>query len=195
MIPFYLVLAHLTADFLLQPQSLLKLKERSLWGVALHACIHAALSILFLLPFLGEAIVWISIGIVTAAHAIIDHIKLRVQSRTARYIYPFFIDQIFHFIVIFAVILGFSLYTRATPEFAPLWLYKMYINPFVPVVLEVIVFITAVYDIARFQVKLEKNNRSTFHFDVRTNASKLVYTALIFFIFAFVSAVLGVLIS
>jgi hypothetical protein len=157
MIPFYLVLAHLAADFVFQPKALVKFKERSFWGVMIHAGIHVFLSLILLIPFLNDFNVWLAVFIIGIVHLIIDQGKISIQVKTDKYLYPFLLDQFFHFLAIFSVVLYFGLHLVELTSFEPNWIFITYNNPLFPVLLQILVFVTVVIDIARFQVKREKN--------------------------------------
>lgn len=180
MIPLYLVLGHLAADFILQPHSLVKLKEKSFTGVIAHACVHLLISMLFLLPFFNNPIVWIAILIITVSHAIIDQGKISLQLRTDQYLYPFALDQFFHFSVIFAVILALKLQNLQIPDIGQTWIATLYGNQNFPIFLMILVFVTSVYDIMRFQLQLEENRNSKYKFNFKKLASRILVAGAVF---------------
>jgi len=96
-----LVLAHLLGDFLLQPDSWVKAKERNkirAWQLYLHTFLHFALLMLFIWEL--EFIKWALL--LTLSHFIVDVMKLYLQkSQTKRR--WFFIDQSIHLIFIVAI--------------------------------------------------------------------------------------------
>jgi len=74
-----LFLAHLVADFLLQPNWLVQWKEKHVFGVIVHAAAHAAVMVLFLLPFRPE--VFVMILIIALLHGLIDQAKITYQKK------------------------------------------------------------------------------------------------------------------
>lgn len=87
-----LFIAHLLADFLLQPTWLVKWKKRSPKGITAHTLIHAAILTILIIPqtFLTIAIVLI----IAFTHGIIDHIKIRMPKKSFESTFAF--DQIVH---------------------------------------------------------------------------------------------------
>lgn len=104
-----LILAHLIGDFLLQPRSWVKDKQKKKLKspkLYLHILIHFAL--LFLIVW--DVSLWpllVSVGIL---HFIIDAIKLILQNKATRRNW-FFIDQALHIISIF---ITYYIFTEAT---------------------------------------------------------------------------------
>lgn len=96
-----LFLAHLIGDFLLQPASWIRAKEEkklAAWQLYFHAFIHGALS--FLLVWRADFV--IAALLIVAIHFIIDVFKVSIQrDKTKRVL--FFIDQLLHFISLYAI--------------------------------------------------------------------------------------------
>ncbi|MFD2550641.1 DUF3307 domain-containing protein [Bizionia sediminis] len=104
-----LILAHILGDFILQPKSWVKNKEKNkLKSVVLyaHVALHAAL--LFLL--IWDFSYWPLILMLSVLHLIIDAVKLIFQTKATKRIW-FFIDQALHLTAIFVV---FLLYTNTS---------------------------------------------------------------------------------
>lgn len=93
-----LFLSHLVADFLLQPDWLVALKQKKVSGVMIHSGIHAAVLTLFLMERLAEALPVLII--ITISHGLIDFAKISYQKRNASSVATFLIDQIAHFTVL-----------------------------------------------------------------------------------------------
>lgn len=96
-----LILAHLLGDFLLQPDSWVKAKEKrkiKAWQLYLHIFLHFALLMLFVweLEFLKWAL------LLTLSHFIVDVMKLYFQNSQTKRRW-FFIDQGIHFVFIIVV--------------------------------------------------------------------------------------------
>ncbi len=100
-----LILAHLLGDFVLQPTRWVEKKtdqKHRIEYLLLHAGVHLALLLLILL--FSTQYVWGIVAIVVS-HFIIDWLKL-----TIKILHPtalFFIDQLLHFLVIFAVVYAY----------------------------------------------------------------------------------------
>ena len=96
-----LILAHLIGDFFLQPQKWVKDKEKkklkSIW-LYIHVAIHIALMFLIVWD-LSYTYLILSIGL---SHLIIDGLKLIIQRKKTKRLF-FFIDQLFHLILLFAL--------------------------------------------------------------------------------------------
>lgn len=106
-----LFVAHLIGDFLVQPTVLVRWKERSVLGIAVHAGTHGLVMALFLMP--TQVTTWLIIGAITLAHGIIDQTKVSHQRHSKGFETGFLIDQIAHFVCIaIAVRLGVN-----APEF------------------------------------------------------------------------------
>ncbi|MDR6300766.1 DUF3307 domain-containing protein [Mesonia maritima] len=96
-----LILAHLVGDFLFQPYNWVKEKEREKLAspkLYLHVLIHLLLYFLVVWDFS----IWYIPVIISATHLIIDGLKLSLQTEKTKRLF-FFIDQLLHFAVIFAV--------------------------------------------------------------------------------------------
>lgn len=104
-----LVLAHLIGDFILQPKSWVKSKEKKKLKspkLYLHVGIHLAL--LFLIVW--DVSYWPLLLIIGILHFIIDAIKVLFQKKKNKRPW-FFMDQLLHIISIFA---AYFIYTETT---------------------------------------------------------------------------------
>ncbi|MEA1876646.1 MAG: DUF3307 domain-containing protein [Bacteroidota bacterium] len=93
-----LILAHLIADFILQPKAWVEDKERNKSRSAflyLHSLLHGVISLLIL----WDLELWIIAVIIAASHMIIDLIKAYSQNKAKQTVW-FIIDQIAHLLVI-----------------------------------------------------------------------------------------------
>ncbi len=96
-----LILAHLVGDFLFQPYTWVKEKERKKLAsnkLYFHVGIHLLLNFLFL----WNLSLWYIPLIIAVTHLGIDTWKLSFQNEKNRRLL-FFLDQLFHFLVIFAL--------------------------------------------------------------------------------------------
>ena len=94
---FYLLFAHLAADFLLQPSSLIKWKFKSWKGVFVHAAIHFGSYVLIFLPFLFDGKILLILLGIALSHFCVDVWKVKLELRDHRYVRSFVTDQLLHF--------------------------------------------------------------------------------------------------
>src|SRR5665213_3475895 len=101
-----LLMAHLVGDFLLQPASWVKAKEEKkllAWQLYAHALIHGVVVLIILWD--RQFILWACLIVVV--HLIIDAAKSLLQNRKNQR-WLFFIDQLLHFISIYAIWLWYE---------------------------------------------------------------------------------------
>lgn len=98
-----LLVAHLVADFLIQPKRMVAAKLARSWrsgALYLHIAIHIACSFLFLWSF--ESWVWVLL--LGASHLLIDLMKIHLNNRFPKYDSTWFtLDQALHIGMIFLV--------------------------------------------------------------------------------------------
>lgn len=101
MIFLYAILAHLIADYLLQPAILVDWKNRSLRGVFMHASIHFLVTTLLLYLLTGNyRVIFLSIGI-SIAHFCIDTVKAHYEKSKRNHYFDYWLDQLCHYSSIF----------------------------------------------------------------------------------------------
>jgi hypothetical protein len=108
-----LLLAHLLADFPLQPLWLVRSK-RFFWGLAVHGTVH----FLTLLLVVGSArgVVWPQLLALALIHFTNDVLKYRFGSRRPGWVTaPYFIDQAVHIVSVLAVANRIGMLTPALP--------------------------------------------------------------------------------
>lgn len=93
-------LAHIVADFLLQPKWLVEWKEKSGRGIAVHGLIHALALVAVLVPRRFD--VFVLVIAVALAHGLIDTVKIRWQKKAAAFNLFFVVDQLAHLAVLAA---------------------------------------------------------------------------------------------
>ncbi len=145
---FYFLLIHFLADYPLQSNALIKLKVKSYLGVFLHCCIHLALLILILFPFLHLQNVWIGIGVIFITHNIIDFIKIKLDKKYPnRRLIHYAIDQITHLAIIsfIAIIYLKNISPRFTGGFM-----DFYLDQSVVLYALILVLVTYFYDVTRY---------------------------------------------
>lgn len=97
------MLAHLVADFLLQPYELVKLKSRPV-GLGIHAAVHGAVTALFAVSFLPRW--WLALSLLVAAHYLLDWLKVAwMPSAGPASLAVFLGDQAAHLAVLGVVVL------------------------------------------------------------------------------------------
>lgn len=96
-----LVFAHLLGDFLLQPDSWVKAKEKqklAAWQLYLHTLIHFAL----IMVLVNDLTFWKWALLLAAFHLITDIAKLFLQNKKTKQLW-FFVDQIVHLLFIYMI--------------------------------------------------------------------------------------------
>src|SRR5258706_6086963 len=109
-----LTLAYLVGDFLLQPRSWVKAKEKSklrAYSLYLHALLHGIL--IMLLVWDWTFLPWAAL--LTFVHLAIDATKL-LQKKETETIY-FFADQLLHFLSIYLIVWWYLGYAVGNPVF------------------------------------------------------------------------------
>lgn len=96
-----LFIAHLIADFLLQPKWLADWKVKSLGGVIVHSLIHGLVLFALLLP--NRMPLWLAIVVLAILHGVIDQVKISYQNKNGEEEFGFSLDQFAHFIILAAV--------------------------------------------------------------------------------------------
>lgn len=92
-----LLLAHLTADFLLQPDWVFRIKSRHRWGVLLHGGIVGLTTFLLAAPYLSSARVITLLICALIIHIFQDKAKIIFASQVARdNLWTFLLDQFLH---------------------------------------------------------------------------------------------------
>ena len=101
-----LFLAHLIGDFLLQPYSWVKAKEKrklGAWQLYCHALLHG----LLILLLVWDWSFWKWALLIATVHLLIDAVKIEIQkAKTKRAL--FFIDQLFHVASIYIIWLWYQ---------------------------------------------------------------------------------------
>ncbi|GEM_PF-3833131 len=106
-----LFLAHLVADFLLQPKWLVEWKEKNHRGVVIHALLHAFAMVVVLVP--RQPDVFALIAGIALTHGLIDSIKIRYQRKKKNFEGLFLADQLAHLFIL----IGASFLLPSIPAF------------------------------------------------------------------------------
>lgn len=100
-----LFLAHILGDFVFQPYTLVKFKEQSNKGIALHAAIHFALLCLLWWP--THYLLFFGYLAVALVHGVIDREKITLQKKGMGFGKGFFGDQVLHFLTLYVLMITF----------------------------------------------------------------------------------------
>lgn len=120
-----LLFAHLVSDFLLQPNALIKWKNRSAWGVFLHAFIVFSISALVLSPYLSVTGVIPVLFLAALLHFVQDNCKI-ASDRGGKpdFVRHFLLDQLGHLLVVALTALALNRLLADSPIGAP-WAYLL----------------------------------------------------------------------
>lgn len=142
---FYLILAHLLADFPLQPPKLVFYKQKTYQGVILHALIFLGLSLIFLFPYLKFTETWLILILLALSHAFIDQAKINYQLLSDKHMRLFFLDQFFHFLFL----IGAGLSLKNLPIIFPstYFFQNIYLNTDLITYFSLLIFVIYVVDI------------------------------------------------
>lgn len=182
----YLILSHLLGDFVLQPSWMVKWKMRNIWGVIVHVLVHFILMVLILLPFMinGEIEIIYPIIIVAIIHFIIDRSKISYDLKHDSKVKPFVIDQLLH---IFTIIFATVLFSDISPNFPHNNFYKIYLNPNVLYFIAILIFITEVIEIYKFQLEREKNSKAKLKLNSKNISIRVAVFTILYLIFMLLS--------
>jgi hypothetical protein len=101
-----LILAHLIADFILQPEELYRLKVRSSLGQWLHVLIHGLVSLALLYPYLNEPVIWVFVAGIVLVHLAQDLTKYFLMKKISANTFLYFMtDQLCHGLVLSTIFL------------------------------------------------------------------------------------------
>jgi hypothetical protein len=143
----YLIVAHLLADFTLQPKKLVQYKYKSILGNLLHVAIFVLLAILLLIPYLEFWQTWAVIGGIALVHFITDAIKIKTSYNSRFYTIPFLIDQFVHLV---SLVIGGLILRNLYVEFR---LDSLYLNAYVWITVLIAIYLAFVFYIIFIQKK------------------------------------------
>lgn len=184
----YLLLSHLLADFVFQPEALVRWKHKDWKGIFVHALIQFVTSLVFFWPFLVTFNVW-GVGMLfvnAALHFMMDRDKIKMEKHDRRYVRLFFLDQIFHIAVLVAAAMGLA-WVLKSDLFSVSELYQFFGN-FLPFAIYLIVAVlsTYVYEIVKFQYTRLRGGTSL-KFNYKHMFVRLMVLSLIFGLALFLS--------
>ena len=155
----YLIFAHLVADFILQPASLVRWKMVSKKGVFVHVLVHFLVNFVILLPFLMKGYYWLLIVIlyISFAHFWIDEAKINYDLTHDKKTKPFVVDQLLHLL---AILLAFFFIGEIPLELPNTRFHEVYSNINIIIFLSFLIFISSAIEIYRFQKEKDKNKKA-----------------------------------
>jgi hypothetical protein len=160
MVVLELVLAHLLGDFVFQSNDLIHRKYKSWLGVAEHVCIITLFTVLFLFPFWNQIYMWQTASLIFGVHFVQDLLKIKYDihfNAQKKSTIPFFLDQIFHFSLIFALAPGFN---SLAPLPLPGWISNLYFSQLLTTYLIGIILFSFTYDITLYQFLRQKQKKT-----------------------------------
>ncbi len=186
MILAYFILAHLLGDFVLQSNALVKWKKHSKTGVFAHVLVHFGLNLLLFAPFLLYGQKWplYAAIILFGLHFLIDQCKINYDLKHDKKVKPFLLDQLFHFLSIFAV------YTVFKPLYQPLpetGLIAVYSNLRIIYFLSFIVLVSIVVEVYRFENLRERQKNAKFKVDSNQMLNRILVLTFFYLIFTAIS--------
>jgi len=180
----YLLLVHLLADFVFQPEALVAWKHKSWKGIFVHVFILFVMSLAFFWPIVATINVF-GAGVLLAnagLHFLMDKDKIRMEKKGKHhFVQLFFLDQLFH-VAVLGVVTYFLAYCLQSD---PRTMGKLvgFFGSFLPFAVYVIVAIlsTYVYEIVTFQFKREKGKAAaSLKFNYQHMFIRLMILSLIF---------------
>lgn len=181
MTTLYLIFAHLIADFVLQPKSLVKWKFKSFKGTAFHALVHFFVGLLLLFPYLPSwRIFWVILGI-AAAHFLIDSVKIHREKNGKNFLLYFVMDQAAHLTTLIAG--GYLLNDFIHKLGGDSLVSRLYENIFIVIGLSLLVFVTYTIEIIIFQVNRHGGKITSFTPDYKRMVKRGILFAALYAIF------------
>ncbi|HBB02363.1 MAG: hypothetical protein US89_C0010G0014 [Candidatus Peregrinibacteria bacterium GW2011_GWF2_38_29] len=179
MVILYLILAHLIADFMLQPSKLVKWKSESVYGVIAHAGIHVIITLLLILPYLNFATVGVVI-LLGVVHGFIDRTKIDIslKSDSDKFVRYFILDQLVHFVII--ILAGLAISSLTSGEIICNFIPSIYSDPYFVIFLILGVFLSYTMEIYNYTVLMQHQafGKAKFHYGnmiLRILALAIVY--------------------
>lgn len=188
MISFILLLAHLAVDFLFQPTKLVVWKQKSDWGVLVHVLILAVVCGVLLIPYWSQSIVLWFVAILVVTHFIQDKVKVWYEKNynKSKRAYPFFVDQLLHFVVIF-LISGYLVKHIHRPEIKSDFLSSIYFNEHIYIYASLLILFSYALDIVIFQLRRHKNPHMKYKRDYDSITKRVFAFAVFYVIFLLVA--------
>jgi hypothetical protein len=156
MLILQLLIAHLLGDFVFQSNDLILKKFKSWKGTFHHALIIAFFSILAIFPYWGSTKAWTLIALIFGIHFAQDVLKIEYEKRfnSKRSVWPFFLDQIFHWSLILVLARGFQKEQMLT---LPSWLIHIHQSSTILCFVLGLLLVSFVWEITIYQFARRKN--------------------------------------
>ena len=169
-------------DFVFQPESLVRLKMKSMKGVFIHVLIHFALGIIVLLPFIMHGYLWLIAVIfgISFCHFWIDQAKISYNLKHDKKTKAFVIDQLLHLLTLLLAYFFVGNISLNLPETFGL---KIYTNISVLIFLSFLIFLSNVVEIYRLQEVREKNADAKFKPNTENIAKRIGVFAVLYVFF------------
>lgn len=191
MILSYLLLAHLLADFVFQPASLVQWKMKSKLGTLVHVLIHFVTNIIVLMPFILGGYSWL-IGVsagICFIHFWIDEAKINYDLRHDKKVKPFIIDQMLHLLtILLATFLLWDIHFKLPTENL---FYQLYGNISVIIFLAFIVVVSTVIEVYKLQKIREKHKNAELRLSAEHMLTRIIVFTITYCFFMLISFVLA----
>lgn len=180
---FYLTFGHFLADFVLQPTDMVRWKSHDRRGTAIHSLVHFLmyLAVLPMLCFENPQVALVFLGL-AISHFFIDNLKIHHEKHGKRFVRYFIADQMAHLGLIGLAsvwITSFRDLVAPASGFAG----YMYGHVEVPIGLTLLILVTSVVEIFKYQSLREKKAGARFHPNYRQMAYRGAVFTLIYSIF------------
>ena len=174
----YLLLAHLVADFLLQPESLVRWKHKSTIGLAIHAAIHWFVMLALLAPFGLDKVILVVTGILAMAHFAVDWAKITLEPKLKLYYQLFVVDQTIHLLLI--LVAGYLLSGFVSMQTGGSVFLDYYSNEATILGLCIVIIATYAYELGAYQLQREYSPKAVFKPDFRAMLKRLILSSIIY---------------
>ncbi len=176
--PFlYLLLAHITADFLLQPNKLVKWKYKSNTAILIHVFTHFIVMMLALFPYWMNPAVLIASFFISFIHYFIDIGKIYLEKKMKHIVEFFLIDQLIH---IATLLLASAFLVNIPIIKTTSKIISLYLNPAVIIGIIMLIIATRVCSIFNYQLKRAKNPKAKFNPDKKITIRNLIIFSIIY---------------
>ena len=186
MILGYLILAHLLADFVLQPSKLVLWKIRSKYGVFVHVLVHFVINIIVLLPFILNGYYWpiAAAFVICFAHFWIDQAKISYDLSHDKKVMAFLTDQLIHLLTIMLVYFFVQNLALSLPVSG---FYSIYSDIRIVIFFSFLILCSSAVEIYHFQKVREKKRDAMLKLHPRNIALRIFVFTLIYILFMILS--------
>jgi len=102
----YFFIGHVIGDFLFQTSQIVRWKQASNWGIALHVALVFIATAFMLIPYWESSIIWIAMIANVIIHFFVDKIKIWAEQQKIckSVLKGFWLDQLAHFLTIVFIV-------------------------------------------------------------------------------------------